>query len=595
MMDEYARNFSDLSHPTIVSSNGAFAEYKLPEDKTNWKGLGLGSTVIIEDKRDGKTIWLSGKVVEIKSLSPFLPDRDVMLYTKSENQATSLLEEISGPHNEQQLIAKVEIDVELERVNGHFSQSPVQKPASNSSKMRIPMMHSENPKIPSMVDILGLKTDGVEIGFYGEGNFPTEENGKFLSYKLDISKLDNKHHFIVGESGSGKTVLLKKMAMEFRNSEIDEKKPRVIMTDVQGDLLQLMMKSFIPKIERKGWQTRIPNGISVDETLDNMGPFQLVLPVSKHQSDRHMAAVKRVVKDNGHDVVEVGLRLQDVDHASEIEYLLKLSSEQAPFLLDDEMEQLKAMNDVVTLDKLSTKIKQILHSENESAPNNQAYSSAGTLYYKSTFSALQRGLRFLRDIFDHHEPSMQRNSNPLNHLKFDGTTIFYLEHLDPEERLMWGMQLVKWLYENKREDGQFFVFIDEAHQLVPKYPPEAGKGGTFPRLRSNFEKLAREGRKFGINLILGTQSPKDLHEIVPQQCPTKIVMKINKSNAKAAELESGEARIASKFSQGQMFLKSPFNGTPDYLRLHSPAPPLPHQSMTNFWSDLMEEAKKTLR
>ena len=56
MMDEYARNFSDLSHPTIVSSNGAFAEYKLPEDKTNWKGLGLGSTVIIEDKRDGKTI-----------------------------------------------------------------------------------------------------------------------------------------------------------------------------------------------------------------------------------------------------------------------------------------------------------------------------------------------------------------------------------------------------------------------------------------------------------------------------------------------------------------------------------------------------------
>ena len=160
---------------------------------------------------------------------------------------------------------------------------------------------------------------------------------------------------------------------------------------------------------------------------------------------------------------------------------------------------------------------------------------------------------------------------------------------------MWGMQLVKWLYENKREDGQFFVFIDEAHQLVPKYPPEAGKGGTFPRLRSNFEKLAREGRKFGINLILGTQSPKDLHEIVPQQCPTKIVMKINKSNAKAAELESGEARIASKFSQGQMFLKSPFNGTPDYLRLHSPAPPLPHQSMTNFWSDLMEEAKKTLR
>ncbi|SVB25441.1 uncharacterized protein METZ01_LOCUS178295, partial [marine metagenome] len=34
--------------------------------------MGLGSTVIIEDKRDEKPIWLSGQVIEIKSLSPFL-------------------------------------------------------------------------------------------------------------------------------------------------------------------------------------------------------------------------------------------------------------------------------------------------------------------------------------------------------------------------------------------------------------------------------------------------------------------------------------------------------------------------------------------
>ena len=189
---------------------------------------------------------------------------------------------------------------------------------------------------------------------------------------------------------------------------------------------------------------------------------------------------------------------------------------------------------------------------------------------------------------------MLRDENPLNCLKFDGTSVFYLEHLDPEERIMWGMQLVKWLYENKRQKGEFFVFIDEAHQLVPAKPPEAGKRGTFLRLRDNFEKLAREGRKFGINLILGTQSPKDLHEIVPQQCPTKIVMKINKSNSRAAELEESESRIASRFGQGQMYLKSPFNDTPDFIRLHSPAPPLPHQSMTNFWDDLRREAKKNL-
>ena len=70
--------------------------------------------------------------------------------------------------------------------------------------------------------------------------------------------------------------------------------------------------------------------------------------------------------------------------------------------------------------------------------------------------------------------------------------------------------------------------------------------------------------------------------------------KINKSNAKAAEIEDGEARIATKFAQGQMYLKSPFNGTSDWIRLHSPAPPLPHKSMANFWQDLRKEAKKSV-
>ena len=595
MTEDYARNYSDLTHPSAVSGGGAFAEYILPENRAGWEGLGLGSTVIIEDKRDEKPIWLSGQVIEIKSLSPFLADRDVMLYNRPENQATAILDDISGPHNEQQLVAKVEISVELERVNGHFNQTPVQKPASNWSRMRVPKMSSDDAEIPSMADILGLKENGVEIGFYGSGNTPREDQEQFLPYYLDIAKLDNKHHFIVGESGSGKTVLLKKMAMEFRKSTIKDKHPRVIMTDVQGDLLQLMMSSFIPCINRKGWQSRIPGDESVEQALENMGPFQLILPVSKNQDEKEMAAVKRVVKSNGHSVVEVGLRLQDVDHISEVEYLLRLASEQAVTVLEDEMESMKANKRTITLDRLSAKLKHTMYeADNSEDKDKQIATSQGTKFYKSTFLAALRGLRHLKPIFDHHEDSMRMNADPLSCLKFDGTSIFYLEHLDPEERLMWGMQLVKWLYENKREKGQFFVFIDEAHSLIPRYPPEAGKKGTFPRLRSNFEKLAREGRKFGINLILGTQSPKDLHDIVPQQCPTKIVMKINKGNAKAAEIDEGEARIASRFGQGQMYLKSPFNGTPDWIRLHSPAPPLPHQSMTNFWSELHKEAKKSL-
>ena len=353
MTENYARNYSDLNHPSSVSGGGAFAEYILP-DKEGWDALGFGSTVIIEDQRDGKQVWMSGQVIEIKSLSPFLADRDVMLYNREEqgNQAISMLDEIQGPHNEQQLVAKVKIDVELEPDNGNFIQSPIQKPASNWSRMRIPKMADSGDGVPSMYDILGLKKDGVQIGYVGSGNYPREENGEFLPYKLDIENLDNKHHFIVGESGSGKTVLLKKMALEFRKTNIDGSQPRVIMTDVQGDLLQLMMASFIPGIERKGWQSRIPDDESMDDALGKMGPFQLILPVSKGQDDKNIAAIKKVVEDNGHTVVEVGLRLQDVENIGEVEYLLRLASEKAVTVLEDEMDTMQSSNERVRLDKI---------------------------------------------------------------------------------------------------------------------------------------------------------------------------------------------------------------------------------------------------
>ena len=59
--------------------------------------------------------------------------------------------------------------------------------------MRIPSLKSEDENIPSMIDILGLKEQGVCIGYYGSGNYPREENGEFLPYLLDIANLDNKN------------------------------------------------------------------------------------------------------------------------------------------------------------------------------------------------------------------------------------------------------------------------------------------------------------------------------------------------------------------------------------------------------------------
>jgi len=180
----------------------------------------------------------------------------------------------------------------------------------------------------------------------------------------------------------------------------------------------------------------------------------------------------------------------------------------------------------------------------------------------------------------------------LDYFNFDGTTILFLDELDQDERIMWEMQLVSWLYKHKKDSWKAFVFFDEAHQIIPAKPVGIGAIATFERLRVNFERLAREGRKFGINLVLSTQDPQDLHPIVPEQCPTKIVMKINPRNAKHVFLDNDLAMIASRFGAGQFWIQSPFNGTPDWVRVHSWAPPLPHEPMTQFWNKVVAKARE---
>ena len=357
----FAMNYSDMHNPSVVSGGGAFAEYILPTDNS-MISTSIGTTVLIMDQRDGQQIWMAGSVIEMKSLSPFVADRDVMLYNRSgSDEASQVLRNLSGPHNEQRLIARVRILSELVKDrNGEFFQAPVQQPASNASKMMLPVMNGTDPDVPTMKDILGLKERGILLGYIGAGNIPQEENGELLPYYLDIQDLDNKHMFIVGESGSGKTVLLKKLAYELRRLKSNTNDPRVIMTDVQGDLLHFMMPNIVHPITRQGWQEKIPN-TSVDAALSEMGPFQILYPVSKYSDPRLLSQIKTVVEANGHSFIEVGLRMQDVENVAEIEYLLRLASEQAISVIEDEMDALRQQEKLTKLDTLENQIKSILN------------------------------------------------------------------------------------------------------------------------------------------------------------------------------------------------------------------------------------------
>jgi hypothetical protein len=101
-----------------------------------------------------------------------------------------------------------------------------------------------------------------------------------------------------------------------------------------------------------------------------------------------------------------------------------------------------------------------------------------------------------------------------------------------------------------------FVVIDEAHNLAPAAPvPDSARPVSEALVR-----IAMEGRKFGVFLILVTQRPSRLNENLLSQCDSLCLMKM--SNPADVELVQerfgfvprGEAARALTFKQGQVLL-----------------------------------------
>lgn len=101
-----------------------------------------------------------------------------------------------------------------------------------------------------------------------------------------------------------------------------------------------------------------------------------------------------------------------------------------------------------------------------------------------------------------------------------GTVIGTMTHLI-YDTLFWGMGLAM--------GGRLqplLIVVDEAHQFLPA----RGDGAATPV----FAKIAREGRKYGVGLLVVTQRPSDIDPAVLSQCGTMIALRVTNPADKAA-------------------------------------------------------------
>jgi uncharacterized protein len=91
--------------------------------------------------------------------------------------------------------------------------------------------------------------------------------------------------------------------------------------------------------------------------------------------------------------------------------------------------------------------------------------------------------------------------------------------------------MLEQLWSRRAQREPMMIVIDEAHNVCPAHPSDPLEVLTTDAV----VRIAGEGRKFGLYLILVTQRPQKVHENVRSQCDNLVLMRMN-STADLAHL-----------------------------------------------------------
>jgi uncharacterized protein len=138
----------------------------------------------------------------------------------------------------------------------------------------------------------------------------------------------------------------------------------------------------------------------------------------------------------------------------------------------------------------------------------------------------------------------------------------------PEEQSVVAEAVLATLWNQRTRREPVLVVIDEAHNVCPAVPKDA-----VTALAAEYAtRIAAEGRKFGLYLLLSTQRPQKVQENVLSQCDNLMLMRMNS----AADLEflravfsfvpAGLLERASAFRQGHALIAGKVMPHAGYVR-----------------------------
>ena len=136
------------------------------------------------------------------------------------------------------------------------------------------------------------------------------------------------------------------------------------------------------------------------------------------------------------------------------------------------------------------------------------------------------------------------------------------------------------------------LVCEEAHSYIPR------EGNSqFEGTRQSMQRIAKEGRKYGVGLAVVTQRPHDLSETVLAQCNTFVCLRLTNPDDQdyvrdlVPEAERDFIDILSSLGQGEAMIMGLAVPLPTRVQLFKPDPP-PNSSSVDFyrhWSSGLED------
>ncbi|MDR0630725.1 MAG: ATP-binding protein, partial [Holosporales bacterium] len=347
------------------------------------------------------------------------------------------------------------------------------------------------------------------------GKYTIDESAKTF---LDGNKLFQRHASLLGSTGSGKSwtvAAILEQAAKLPSSNL-------IVFDLHGEYRNLSYAKHL----------RIPGPEELGKTDDALLflPFwlfnaeelqALFIDRSEFSAHNQVMAFQDIVVDEKKKTLETL-------NKSEIIAAFTLDSP-IPFNIDNVISELDRLNK----DRVPSTSKS---GGDKAGPFNGQFDRL-ILRLKSKISDKRYGFLFQAPLSEHQYDSM---ANMVKNLMDYSTKQSQIKIIDFSEvpadilpvivglvaRVIYQVQF--WTdYANRRP----MAFVcDEAHLYLPK---KEGKNPVEQRAIENFEKIAKEGRKYGVALLVVSQRPSDVSTTILSQCNNIIALRLTNSDDQA--------------------------------------------------------------